>query len=63
MKIVQNPESGEIGIQLDENEEYNMENQLDALMQFVCEEAVKTHQLIKFYQEIAKRLDRCGKTE
>jgi len=63
MKIVQNPESGEIGIQLNENEEYCMENQLDVLMEFVCKEAVKTHQLSKAYEEIFKRLDGRGKAE
>jgi hypothetical protein len=64
MKIVQDPESGEIKFQLDGNEKYYIEEQLDTLMKFVCEQAVKTHQLTKLYEEIAKqRLDGCGKTE
>jgi hypothetical protein len=63
MKIVQDPESGEIKFHLDENEKYYIEEQLDVLMKFVCEQAIKTHQLTKCYQEIAKRLDGCGKTE
>ena len=50
-------------IQLNENEEYDMGEQLDALMQFVSEQAVITQGLIKSYPEIAKRLDECGKTE
>lgn len=63
MKIVQNPESGEIRFQLDKNEKYDMENHLDALIEFVCEQAVKTHKLINHYQELVKRLDRLDKVE
>ncbi len=63
MKIVQDPASGEITFQLDENEKYDTGELLNVLLQFVCEQAVKIHQLTKSHQEIAKRLDGCDKTE
>jgi hypothetical protein len=57
MKITQDLESGEIGIQLEKNETYYIEEQLDALMRFVTEQAVKNHELRKSYQKLVERFD------
>jgi len=57
MKIVQNPESGEINIQLDANETYGIEEHLDALMEFVIKQARETSQLTNFCKKLSERLD------
>ena len=57
MKIVQNPESGEVGIELGENENYYIEDNLDALERFVAEKAIEIHKLAKSYKELLERLD------
>jgi hypothetical protein len=45
MKIVQDPESGEVGIQLDQDEKYDIEEHLNALIDFVSIQAIKIHDL------------------
>ena len=57
MKIVQNPESGEVGIQLEQDEKYDIEEHLESLMDFVVKNALETHKLIKSYKELLERLD------
>lgn len=57
MKIVQNPENGQILIHLKNDEVYDIEQHLDALMQFVSEQAVITFKLKSSYSKILKRLD------
>jgi len=57
MKIVQNPESGEIGIQLEQNEKYNIGEHLSALIEFVCKQAIETYQLTNSYKKLSERLD------
>ena len=47
IKIVQDSESGKVGIQVKEDEEYDIEEHLLLLSEFASEEAVKTHELKK----------------
>lgn len=39
MKIIQNPENGQIRVHLDHGEEYDLENHLAALTEFLIEQA------------------------
>jgi len=57
MRIVQNPESGEVGIQLEQDEKYEIEEHLESLMDFVVKNALETHKLIKSYKELVQRFD------
>jgi hypothetical protein len=57
MKIVQNPESGEVGIQLDQDEKYDIEEHLNALIDFVSIQAIKIHDLNNSCKKIVERLD------
>ena len=61
LKIVQDSESGKVGIQVKEDEEYDIEEHLQLLSEFVAEEAIKTHELRKSYKELVTRLDGCEK--
>ncbi|MEG4290618.1 hypothetical protein Q5692_18900 [Microcoleus sp. C2C3] len=56
MKILQNS-AGETYIQLDQNEEYDIEEHLQALMDFTCKQAVETYGLVNSYEKIVRRLD------
>ncbi|MEG4396486.1 hypothetical protein [Microcoleus sp. BROC3] len=58
MKIEQNPESGEVHIKFEnDEEEYNIEQHLAALMEFVTKQAIEIHRLRKSYRKIVGRLD------
>jgi hypothetical protein len=57
MKIVQNSETGEVGIQLEENEKYDIEEHLEALMNFLLKQAIKIHELDNSCKKIVERLD------
>jgi hypothetical protein len=57
MKIVQNPESGEVNIQLDQDEKYDIEEHLNALIEFVSKQAIKIHDLNNSCNKIVERLD------
>ena len=57
MKIVQDSESGEVGIQLGENEKYDIEEHLQSLIEFVTQQAIKSHELSNSYKELVKRLE------
>jgi flagellin-specific chaperone FliS len=57
MKIVQNPISGEINIQLDRDEKYDTEEDLEALTNFVFKKALEIHQLTNSYKKLSERLD------
>jgi hypothetical protein len=61
VKIVQNPESGKIGLQVKHNEEHDIDGHLQLLTEFVSEQAVKTHELRKSIEEIVTRLGKCEK--
>jgi hypothetical protein len=56
MKIIQD-ELGSINIQLNNNETYNLENHVEALMDFVCKQAITTYRLTNSYRKIVGRLD------
>jgi hypothetical protein len=60
MRIVQNPESGEVSIELENDEVYDMEEHLAALMEFVTKQAIDVHRLINSYWKIVGRLDELG---
>jgi hypothetical protein len=60
MRIVQNPESGEVSIELENDEVYDMEEHLAALMEFVTKQAIDVHRLINSYRKIVGRLDELG---
>lgn len=57
MKIKQNPENGEILIELQNNEEYGIEEHLQALTDFVRQQAVETYRHTNSYRKIVQRLD------
>ena len=57
MKIVQDSESGEIGIQLGQDEKYDIEEHLQALTDFVTKQAIKFHELTNSYKELVGSLD------
>ncbi|MEG4964563.1 MULTISPECIES: hypothetical protein [unclassified Microcoleus] len=57
MKIVRNPESGEVHIKLKNDEVYDIEEHLAALMEFVTKQAVEVHRLTNSYRKIVRRLD------
>ncbi|MEP6517442.1 hypothetical protein [Microcoleus vaginatus] len=57
MRIVQNPESGEVSIQLQNDEVYDMEEHLAALMEFLTQQAIEIHRLRNSYRKIVGRLD------
>ncbi len=61
LTILQNPDSGKIGIQVNPEEEYDMEEHLQLLSEFASEQAVKTHELRKSNEEILTRLGECEK--
>lgn len=61
LKISQNPESGKIGIQVNPDEEYNIEEHLQLLSEFASEQAVITHELRKSNEEFVNRLGECEK--
>jgi hypothetical protein len=52
MKIVQNPESGEVGIQYDQNEKYDRKEHLQTLTAFVTQQALKTYELTTFVKSL-----------
>ena len=58
-KIVQDSESGEIGIQVKEDEEYDIEEHLQLLTEFASEQGVKTHELKKTQDGLVARLGKC----
>ena len=57
MKIKQNPENGEILIELQNNEEYGIKEHLQALTDFVRQQAVETYRHTNSYRKIVQRLD------
>ena len=57
MKIKQNPGNGEILIELQNNEEYDIEEHLQALTNFVKQQAVETYRHTNSYRKIVQRLD------
>jgi hypothetical protein len=58
MKIVQDSESGEVDIQLKENEEeYDIEEHLQSLTEFVFKQAIKLHELSNYCKQLEKRLE------
>ncbi|NQE37524.1 hypothetical protein [Microcoleus asticus] len=57
MKIVQNPESGEVHIKLKNDEVYDIEEHLAALMEFVTEQAIEVHRLTDSHRKIVERLN------
>ncbi|MEG4977222.1 hypothetical protein [Microcoleus sp. K4-B3] len=57
MKIVQNPESGEVYIKLKNDEVYDVEEHLATLMEFVTKQAVDVHRLTNSYRKLVGRLD------
>jgi len=57
LKIKQDPENGEILIELQNNEEYDTEEHLQALTDFVRQQAVETHRHTNSYRKIVQRLD------
>ena len=57
MKIVQNPESGEVHIKLRNDEVYDIEEHLAALMEFATQQAIEVHRLTNSYRKIVGRLD------
>jgi len=61
LTILQNPDSGKIGIQVNPEEEYDMEEHLQLLSEFASQQAVKTHELRKSNEEILTRLGECEK--
>jgi hypothetical protein len=62
MKLVLNADTGEINIQLENDEEYFIEQHLDGLTKFVCEESVKVHTLTKLLQKFTERVEISEKT-
>ncbi|MEG4842478.1 hypothetical protein [Microcoleus sp. B9-D4] len=57
MKIVQNPETGEVCIELKNDEVYDIEEHLMALTEFVSKQAVDVFRLTNSYRKIVGRLD------
>ncbi len=57
MKIVQNPENGQIGIQLDQDEVYDVEEHLSVLMNFTVEQAVTVFTIKSSFNKILERLE------
>jgi hypothetical protein len=56
MKIGQDLKSGQINIQLKQGEEYDIEEHLHALTDFLAEQALELCKLNNRYNELAKRL-------
>jgi len=56
MKIVQDLKSGQISIQLNQDEEYDIEEHLHALTEFLSKQALELCKLKNGYNELAKRL-------
>jgi hypothetical protein len=61
VKIVQDPESGKVGVQIREHEKYDIKEHLQLLMEFVGEEAFKNNESRKSYKELLTRLGECEK--
>ncbi|MEG4109010.1 hypothetical protein [Microcoleus sp. S13_C5] len=57
MKILQNAETGEVYIELKNDEVYDIEEHLAALMEFVTKQAIEIHRLRNSYRKIVGRLD------
>lgn len=55
MKITQNPENGQILVHLDAGEEYDLENHLSALTEFLTEQAQIVFDLKRSYHKILQR--------
>jgi hypothetical protein len=62
MKIVQDPESGKVGIQLKKNEQYDLEDHLQSLTEFLSVQALEIHQLKLSYKRAVERLEALEKT-
>lgn len=62
MKIVQDPESGKVCIQLKHNKQYDLENHLQALTEFLSVQALEIHQLKLSYERVIQRLEALEKT-
>jgi hypothetical protein len=56
MKIVQDSESGQVNIQLTQDE-YDIEEHLHSLTDFISKQAIKLHELNNSYEELVKRFD------
>jgi hypothetical protein len=56
MRIVQDSKTGQVGIELGKDEEYDIEEHLHALTEFLSKQAVKFHELSSSYHELVKRL-------
>ncbi len=61
MKIIQNPENGQIAIHLNHDEVYNVEDHLDALMNFTIEQSVIIFHQKNSFNKILQRLERLEK--
>jgi len=59
VKIVQDSETGKVGIQVKHDQKYDMEEHLQLLTEFATEKAVETHELRKSHNELVMRLGKC----
>jgi hypothetical protein len=57
MKIVQCLKSGEIQIQLENNEKYDIEEHLHGLTDLLASQAIKLHELTNSFKQLVKRLE------
>jgi hypothetical protein len=57
MKIIQNPENGQVAFQLESNELYDSEEHLAALIEFTVNQAQIVFDLKSSYKKILQRLD------
>ena len=58
-RIVQDPETGKVGIQIKKDEKYDIEEHLDLLTEFLIKKAVETHELRNSHNKLVARLDEC----
>lgn len=61
VKIVQDSETGKVGIRIEQDEKYDIEEHLQVLMEFATEKAIGTHELMKSHEKLVTRLDECEK--
>ncbi len=61
VKIVQDPESGKVGVQVKHDEQYDIEEHIQLLTEFAGEQALKNHELRKSHEGLVTRLGECEK--
>jgi hypothetical protein len=60
IKIVKDP-NGKVGIQIKGHEKYDIGEHLEALTEFISEEAVRSHNLQESHERLLTRLGECEK--